>query len=105
MYGNNKQNGPSEVFSLMADPQIIPEMDKQGRYSLFGENDILYGENRSKSLGFHFRHISHIPKLSPKRLLSLTILPQKVRKTPDFFRNPVTFMVAEAGLEPTTSGL
>ena len=28
-----------------------------------------------------------------------------IRKTPDSFRNPVFFMVAEAGLEPTTSGL
>ena len=33
------------------------------------------------------------------------ILQYKVRKAPDFFRNPVFFLVAEAGLEPTTSGL
>ena len=89
MYGDNKQKRPSEAVSPMADPQIIPEMDKRGMYSLFSEFDVLYSKNRSKSSGFRFRHISHIPKLSPKRLLKLTILPQKVRKTPDFLRNPV----------------
>ena len=30
---------------------------------------------------------------------------RKLEKAPDFFQNPVLFMVAEAGLEPTTSGL
>jgi len=89
----------------MADPQIIPEMDKRGMYLLFGEFDVLYSKNRTKSSGFHFRHILHIPKLSPKRLLGLTILPQKVRKTPDFFRNPVFIMVAEEGLAHTSTGL
>jgi hypothetical protein len=38
-------------------------------------------------------------------IFGVCILFRKVRKTPDFFRNPVFFMVAEAGLEPTTSGL
>ena len=32
-------------------------------------------------------------------------LPQKIRKTPDFLSKSGIFMVAEAGLEPTTSGL
>ena len=57
---------------------------------------------------FHFSN-SHIgppwPVAWPRRILSPFILPLKVRKTPDFFQNPVFFMVAEAGLEPTTSGL
>ena len=30
---------------------------------------------------------------------------RKVRKTPDFLSKSGVFMVAEAGLEPTTSGL
>ena len=34
-----------------------------------------------------------------------SILWQKVRKTPDFVVKSGVFMVAEAGLEPTTSGL
>ena len=38
-------------------------------------------------------------------IFGVCILFRKVRKAPDFFRNPVLFMVAEAGLEPTTSGL
>ena len=45
------------------------------------------------------------PDAWPRWILESFILHQKVRKTPDFFRNPVFFMVAEAGLEPTTSGL
>ncbi|MBQ3194624.1 MAG: IS3 family transposase [Oscillospiraceae bacterium] len=45
------------------------------------------------------------PKLTPIEGFRPSVLGQKVRKTPDFFRNPVFFMVAEAGLEPTTSGL
>ena len=38
-------------------------------------------------------------------IFAVFIFAQKVRKTPDFFRNSVFIMVAEAGLEPTTSGL
>ena len=38
-------------------------------------------------------------------ILLLSFFFGKIRKTPDFFQNPVVFMVAEAGLEPTTSGL
>ena len=45
------------------------------------------------------------PGAWPRQILGPFILPQNVRKAPDFFRNPVLFMVAEAGLEPTTSGL
>ena len=41
----------------------------------------------------------------PRAISDSFISLQKVRKTPDFFQNPVFFMVAEAGLEPTTSGL
>ena len=48
-YGNNKQKRPSEATLPMADPQIIPEMDKRGMYSLFSEFDVLYSKNRSKS--------------------------------------------------------
>ena len=41
----------------------------------------------------------------PRGILDRPILRQKVRKTPDFDKKSGAFMVAEAGLEPTTSGL
>ena len=38
-------------------------------------------------------------------ILGCSVLLLKVRKTPDFLSKSGAFMVAEAGLEPTTSGL
>ena len=45
------------------------------------------------------------PKLTPSEFLKISFFFEKLEKVPDFFRNPVLFVVAEAGLEPTTSGL
>jgi hypothetical protein len=45
------------------------------------------------------------PTANPTGFFGCFILPQKVRKTPDFQSKSGVFMVAEAGLEPTTSGL
>ena len=45
------------------------------------------------------------PTANPTGFFGCFILPQKVRKTPDFLSKSGVFMVAEAGLEPTTSGL
>ena len=44
-------------------------------------------------------------KTNSNPIFTDTILCQKVRKTPDFVVKSGVFMVAEAGLEPTTSGL
>ena len=54
---------------------------------------------------FTLHKVKTNPTANPMGILGLFIPTLKVRKTPDFFRNPVFFMVAEAGLEPTTSGL
>ena len=45
------------------------------------------------------------PTANPTGFFGCFILPQKVRKAPDFLSKSGAFMVAEAGLEPTTSGL
>ena len=54
---------------------------------------------------FNFAKIGANPTANPTGILSRPILRQKVRKTPDFLSKSGVFMVAEAGLEPTTSGL
>ena len=44
-------------------------------------------------------------KLASAKYHHISFFAQKVRKTPDFVMKSGAFMVAEAGLEPTTSGL
>ena len=65
--------------------------------------------NFPEKVGFLHLFILHNAKTNTAAntmgILNVLILTPKVRKTPDFFRNPALFMVAEAGLEPTTSGL
>ena len=56
--------------------------------------------------GFLKKHILELsPRLSPTAFWAAPFFRQKVRKTPDFLTKSGVFMVAEAGLEPTTSGL
>ena len=44
-------------------------------------------------------------KMGSKSMHDHFVFVVKVRKTPDFDKKSGVFMVAEAGLEPTTSGL
>ena len=65
--------------------------------------------NFSKKVGFlplyTFNKPETNPTANPMGILGLFISLLKVRKTPDFFRNPVFFMVAEAGLRSATDRL
>ena len=54
---------------------------------------------------FNLAKIGTNPTANPTGILNHSVLRQKVRKTPDFLSKSGVFMVAEAGLEPTTSGL
>ncbi len=45
------------------------------------------------------------PQSEPQANLRVQKIKRKVRKTPDFLSKSGVLMVAEAGLEPTTSGL
>ena len=45
------------------------------------------------------------PQSEPQANLRVQKIPRKVRKTPDSLSKSSVFMVADAGLEPTTSGL
>ena len=58
-----------------------------------------------KTLHFKIPYFGTIPAAFPHGTFGRSILRQKVRKTPDFLSKSGVFMVAEAGLEPTTSGL
>ena len=70
--------------------------------------DVLIAKNHQKvqNLSFSQRVITlPWPGTWPRRFLRPFISGQKVRKTTVFELKTVVFMVAEAGLEPTTSGL
>ena len=54
---------------------------------------------------FNLAKIGTNPTANPTGFFGCFILTQKVEKTPDFLSKSGVFMVAEAGLEPTTSGL
>ena len=59
---------------------------------------------------FGFRHLPKSgfgckPQNKPHGIMEPSKAAQKVRKAPDFLSKSGAFMVAEAGLEPTTSGL
>ena len=45
------------------------------------------------------------PQSEPQANLRVQKITRKIRKTPDFLSKSGVFMVAEAGLEPTASGL
>ena len=65
-------------------------------------------EKFSKKFGFWHLQKSGFgrePQSEPQANLRVQKIPRKVRKTPDFLSKSGVFMVAEAGLEPTTSGL
>ena len=65
-------------------------------------------ENLQKKFGFWYLQKSGFwrePQSEPQANLRVQKIPRKVRKTPDFLLKSGVFMVAEAGLEPTTSGL
>ena len=62
----------------------------------------------SKKFGFFHLQKSGFgrePQSEPKANLRVQKIPRKVRKTPDFLSKSGVFMAAEAGLEPTVSGL
>ena len=62
----------------------------------------------SKKFGFwHLQKTDFLrePQSEPQANLRGQKIQRKVRKTPDFISKSGAFMVAEAGLEPTTSGL
>ena len=62
----------------------------------------------SKKFGFWHLEKSGFwrePQSEPQANLRGQKITRKIRKTPDFLSKSGVFMVAEAGLEPTTSGL
>ena len=52
-----------------------------------------------------FVQLSHNTKLTPRAIFGASKLALKVKKNTGFLSKSGGFMVAEAGLEPTTSGL
>ena len=65
-------------------------------------------EKFSKKFGFWHLQKSGFgrePQSEPQANLRGQKITRKIRKTPDFDEKSGVFMVAEAGLEPTTSGL
>ena len=65
-------------------------------------------EKSSKKFGFwHLQKTGFCsePQSEPQANLRGQKITRKIRKTPDFLSKSGVFMVAEAGLEPTTSGL